>query len=53
MIEIFNFEGQQMLKQLMNPDSRKLDVTNLNSGFYIGIVTDVNGQKSQIKFIKE
>jgi len=25
----------------------------LNSGFYMGVVTDIFGQKSQIKFIKE
>jgi len=53
MIEIFNFEGQKIWQQHVTPDSQRLDVTNLNSGFYMGVVTDIFGQKSQIKFIKE
>ncbi len=53
MIEIFNFEGQKILEQKLSSESQRLNVMNLNPGFYMGIVTDLNGQKAQIKFIKE
>lgn len=52
-IDVYNFEGQNILQQSLIPSTRTLDVSGLKSGLYFGVVTDVTGNQSRIKFIKE
>ena len=52
-IDIFNFEGQLVRKNSFEYGTKSIDVSDLNSGIYFGLLTDALGQKFSVKFIKE